>query len=257
MRLALGLPVGTLYAFLLVLARVSGLIAFLPVPGFRSAPGAIRAFLALAVTFALFPVWPDLLHPTPAIGDLVAWVFAEMGFGLAAGAAVGMLTDSFQMAMQILGLQAGYGYATTIDPTSQADAGVLQIMASLFTGLLFFALGFDRELFQVLAATFERFPAGSWAPSVASLDGLIRLGGGMFSLALRIAMPIAALLLLIDVALALLGRMQQQLQLLSVAFPVKMLVALVVLALTTPAMVRLFQTSAVRTMAALWNTLAR
>ena len=40
----------------------------------------------------------------------------------------------------------------------------------------------------------------------------------MLTTGLRLAMPVIALLLLLDVALALLGRMQQQLQLLSLAF---------------------------------------
>ncbi len=43
------------------------------------------------------------------------------------------------------------------------------------------------------------------------------------------ALPVVALLVMVDVALALLGRLNQQLQLLSLAFPAKMLIALVVL----------------------------
>ena len=45
----------------------------------------------------------------------------------------------------------------------------------------------------------------------------------------RLALPVVALLVMVDVALALLGRLNQQLQLLSLAFPAKMLTALVVL----------------------------
>ena len=45
-------------------------------------------------------------------------------------------------------------------------------------------------------------------------------------MALRLALPVVALLLMVDVALALLGRLNQQLQLLALAFPAKMLTAL-------------------------------
>ena len=45
----------------------------------------------------------------------------------------------------------------------------------------------------------------------------------------RLALPVVALLVMVDVALALLGRLNAQLQLLSLAFPAKMLTALVVL----------------------------
>ncbi len=252
--MTIGLPVSTLCAFLLVLARVSGLIAFLPVPGFSNAPSGIRAGLALAVAFALFPSWPNLPDTLPAFGQITAWVLAEAGFGLAMGLAIVFLTESFQIATQVLGLQAGYGYATTIDPNSQADAGVLQVITMLISGLLFMTLGLHREVFRILAASFTKFPAGSWVPAAASLDGVVRLGSGMFSLGLRLAMPVVALLLLLDVALAVSGRIQQQLQLLSLAFPLKMLAALALLAALAPVFARIFAASSERTLGALWQT---
>jgi flagellar biosynthesis protein FliR len=251
----LGLPVSTLLAFVLVLARVGGFVAFLPLPGFRNAPESIRAALALMLTLALFPVWPSVPNALPSIAELTAWGFTEAGFGLAVGLSVTFLTEAFQLGAQIVGLQAGYGYATSIDPTSQADSGVLQILTMLMTGLLMFSAGIDRELLRLLGASFIRFPAGSWAPSAASLDGLVRLGSGMFALGLRMAMPVIALLLLIDLSLALIGRMQQQLQLLSLAFPLKMLATLALLAVLTPLLARLFTTSAQGTLDTLWRSL--
>jgi flagellar biosynthetic protein FliR len=255
--MTLGLPLSTLYAFLLVLARVAGLIAFLPVPGFSNAPDMLRVCFAVAIAFALFPVWPNLPDAFPSIGELSAWALAEAGFGVAMGLAVAFLTEAFQVATQVLGLQAGYGYATTIDPNSQADAGVLQVVITLISGLLFLALGLDREVFRILAASFEKFPAGSWAPAAASLDGIVRLGSGMFSLGLRVAMPVVALLLLLDISLAVLGRMQQQLQLLSLAFPLKMLAALALLSVLAPVFARLFERSAERTLGTLWQVIGK
>jgi flagellar biosynthetic protein FliR len=55
------------------------------------------------------------------------------------------------------------------------------------------------------------------------------LGSLLFSTGVRLALPIVALLVMVDVALALLGRLNSQLQLLSLAFPAKMLTALLVL----------------------------
>jgi flagellar biosynthetic protein FliR len=75
----------------------------------------------------------------------------------------------------------------------------------------------------------------------------------MFSLGLRVALPVVALLLLIDVALALLGRMQQQLQLLSLAFPIKMMAALGLLTAIAPLLPKLFSAAASHTISALWR----
>jgi flagellar biosynthetic protein FliR len=249
--MTLGLPLPTMFAFMLVLARVAGLVAFLPIPGFKSAPNMIRVVFAMAIAFALFPVWPALPDRLPTFGELTVAAFAELGFGLAAGLAVAFLTESFQIAAQVLGVQAGYGFASTIDPSSQADSGVLQVMMTLVTGLLFFTTGVDGQLIRILAASFEKFPAGSWAPAAAGLDGIVRLGGEIFSTGVRVAMPVIALLVLIDIALALIGRMQQQLHLLSLSFPVKMLAAVSMLAVLAPVIARIFAAAAERTMATL------
>ena len=194
-------------------------------------------------------------NAAPSLARLVLWAFLEAGFGLTAGLSVAFLTEGFQVAAQMIGLQAGYGYSLTVDPTSQADAGILQVLMSLMSGLLFFALGLDRELIRALAFSFERFPAGAWHATAASLDGVLRLGSGMLNTGLRIALPVVTVLLLIDVALALLGRMQQQLQLLSLAFPIKMLATLAILVALAPLLPRIFAGAADRVFAGLWRGL--
>ena len=251
--MTLGLPLSTIFAFLLVLSRVGGLVAFLPVPAWRNAPMIFRAVLAFSVTIALFPAWPHLSDTLPAIGQLTVWAISEAGFGLVAGLAVALLTEGFQVGAQVLGMPAGFGYAQTIDPSSQADSSILQVIMMLTTGLLFFSLGIDSLLIRILAASFEKYPAGSWSLTAASLDRIIHLGSGMIALGLRVSLPVVALLMLIDVALALLGRMQHQLQLLSLAFPIKMMAALGLLCAMAPLMPKLFLGSASHTISALWR----
>lgn len=246
-------PLATIFSFLLVLARAGGLVVFLPVPGFRNAPDSVRIILALALAIAMFPAWPTPPSSDPSAGTVAAWIFCETGFGLAAGLAVAFLTEGFQIAAQSLGLQAGYGYAQAIDPNSQADSGVLQVFLSITTGLLFFTLGIDHGLIRLLAVSFEKFPAGRWTLTAGGADGVLKLGGSMLSTGFRLALPVTALLLLIDVALALMSRMQQQLQLLSLAFPVKMLTALGVLIALTPLIPKLMTSSADR----MFNALLR
>jgi flagellar biosynthetic protein FliR len=251
----LQISLGTLYAFLLVLARVSGFIVFLPIPGFRNTLDAVRVVLAVAITLALSPVWPALPNATPSLGQLTGWAFSEAGFGLAAGLAVAFLTETFQIAAQVAGFQAGYGFASTIDPNSEADSSVMQVLASLFTGLLFFTSDMHHQLIRVLAASFVKYPAGAWAPTVASLNGIVDLGGSMLSTGLRLALPVVALLMLIDFALALVGRVQQQLQLLSLAFPVKMAASLALLAALATVVPKIFDSAAEKTLAVLWKAL--
>jgi len=220
----------TVFGFVLVLARVSGAFIFVPLPGLSAGPEIARAMLAITFTLALAPRWPVVNLESPYIGALVVAVLAELALGLTIGVAVSVLSESFLMAGQIIGLQAGYAYASTVDPSTQADSGVLVVFAQLAAGLLFFTLGLDREIIRAFARSLDAFPAGSFALAPAGAEQILRLASGMFSVGLRLAMPAIALLLLVDLALALLGRLNAQLQLLVLAFPVKMMAAIALLA---------------------------
>jgi flagellar biosynthetic protein FliR len=226
MHADLTLNLATLYGFLLVLARVSGVIAFAPIPGLSAGPDAARVVLALALTMALFPVWPAPAVEGLVIGRLLGWLGAEAALGVTVGVAIAFLLEGIQMSAQIIGLQAGYSFASTVDPTTQADSTTLQLMAQLFAGSLFFALGFDRQVVHVLARSLESIPSGTYALALSSVEAIVRLGAGIFLTGLQLAVPVMALMLLLDIAFAVLGRLQMQLQLLSLSFAVKMLVAL-------------------------------
>jgi flagellar biosynthetic protein FliR len=224
------LEYSTLAAFLLVLARLGSMLAFVPIPGARSAAEPARVFLVLALCVAMHPVWPRIPATDIAGGTMLLWIAGECLFGTAVGVLVGFLSESLVFGAQAVALQAGFSYASTIDPGSQADSTVLQTAAQLSANLFFFAASADSLILRAFGRSLEIMPPGS--VSVGILDGLgvIGFGSEMLALGARLALPVAGLLLLTDITLALVGRLQAQLQLLSLAFPVKMLGALFLLA---------------------------
>jgi flagellar biosynthetic protein FliR len=225
----LTLSVGTLYAFLLVLARVGGALVFVPLPGLKGAPEPVRVGFAFAFTLALFGRWPAIDASDVTAVRLLVWAVSEAALGIAIGVSVAIVLEAFTLAAQVLGLQAGYAYASTIDPNTEADSGILLVLSQLVAGMLFFSLGLDREILRLFALSLEKVPLGAYAPGPLAAETLIKLGSGLFSIGVRLALPVVALLVMVDVALALLGRLNAQLQLVSVAFPAKMLTALLVL----------------------------
>lgn len=229
MRGELVLPLGAVYGFLLVLARVAGTFVFVPLPGAQGVAEPARVVLSLGLTVALAPWWPAV-DRVPGLGQLAGLLILEAALGMMAGLVVEFLSGALRVSAQVVGLQAGYAYASMVDPQTQADSGILLIVAQLTSGLLFFAVGLDREVIRTLARSLERHPPGAWAPTVSCAQTIVELAGGMFSTGVRLALPAAALLVLVDIALALLGRLHAQLQLLTISFPVKMLAALAVLA---------------------------
>ena len=226
MHAELTLNFSLLYGFLLVLARVSGVIVFVPIPGISAGTDSSRIVLAVTLTIALFPVWPTPAIEGPVVGTLLGWMATEAAFGLTIGVAVAFLLEGVQMGAQMIGLQAGYSFASTVDPNTQADTTSLQLVAQLLAGSLFFAFGFERQVLRILAKSFESLPGGIYTLSSSIVGAITRLGSVIFVTGLQLAAPVLALLLLLDIAFAVLGRLQTQLQLLSLSFSFKMLVGL-------------------------------
>src|SRR6202163_5018295 len=102
------------------------------------------------------------------------WMRAEAGMGLAVGLAASFLTEGFQMGAQIISLQAGYSFATTVDPTSGADSGVLLTIAQTTAGLLFFATGMDRQILLIFGHSLISHPPGQLNVSPAIVTMLIQ-----------------------------------------------------------------------------------
>ena len=223
------LPLSAVYAFLVVMARVAGALTFVPIPGASGVPEPARIMLVLSFTMALYPLWPAV-PPNPGIGLLTGWLLSEAALGLTIGMVVGFLSEAFLVCGQMVGLQAGYSYASTIDPNTQSDSTVMSLFAQSASSLLFFALGLHREVFRIFARSLETLPPGAFTIKMVTAEAVIRMGSTIFTTGFRLALPVVALLVMIDVSLALLGRINAQLQLLTLAFPAKMMTALAVLA---------------------------
>jgi len=218
----------TLLGFLLTLARVAGVFVFVPMPGASGLINPARAILALGLTIALYPLWPHITA-YPSAGTMVMWVIVEAALGIGIGLAVSFVTEAFLVGAQAMSLQAGYAFASTFDPNTQADSGVVVVLMQVVAGLLFFTTGLDREVIRIFARSMETYPAGSFVLTRGAAAQLLAMGSTIFSTGLRLALPIIAVMVMIDISLALLGRVNAQLHLTIVAFPVKMLMFLTLL----------------------------
>ncbi len=246
----LHLSAGTVMSFALVLTRVGGAVSFVPLPGLTSTPAAGRAALALAITMALYPAWPAASGGPSDAGDFVVCIASEVAFGVTVGLAVALLNEAFVLASQIFGLQAGYGYASMVDPGTEADASILQVFSHLVSAFLFFAVGLHREVIRVFVLSLSAHPPGSYEIAPLTVEKILGLGSLMFTVAVRLALPVVGLLTLADLSLALLGRINASLQLLMLAFPLKMLASVLMLAALAPALPNLYMMAAAAMLAA-------
>ena len=226
------IPITWLVNVVLLLARTAGLVVFVPMPGMRQFPAQPKIVLALMLTILLAPLgWGhssiDILGGADTVWKLTGWILAETIFGLAVG--VALLLEAFGLAAQILGFQAGYSYVNMVDPTTQVDASILNVLLALMGSMLFFAFDLHLHLVRALATSLENWPLGHFETRPADAMLVIQLGSAVLETAVRAAFPVMAVLLLIDITLGLLNQVNSRLQLLTLAFPAKIIGAVALL----------------------------
>jgi flagellar biosynthetic protein FliR len=231
----------TLFGFLFTLARTAGVFAFLPLAVFRAMPEAAKIVLSLAFTLLLRSDWKAPAGLETSIARIVWGLANEMALGLAIGLALAIVLETFQFAAQEVSLAAGLGYASTIDPSSGADSTVLLTTASLLAGLFFFVSGADRVFVHALAGSLRLAPPESFAPRRSWAIAMGGFAASIFSVGLRLAGPVIGLVLLADFSLAVLGRVQSQLHLMSLTMPVKLAATMLLAALTVGLQPHIFE----------------
>jgi flagellar biosynthesis protein FliR len=217
---------GTLVGFLLTLARTGTALTFLPIPGYQGLINVARIALIVGITLCLFPFWPASADLTANPASIVRAVLSEASLGLVLGLAIAFLAETFQLAAQFISMQTGFSFASTIDPSTQADTGVFQVLSQLTSGFLFFAFGIHHQLIRMIALSFSSINARPAAFSAASFAAITHFTSSMIVTSFRLAMPAVALLLLTDICLSVLSRIQAQVHLLQLAFPAKICLSL-------------------------------
>jgi len=226
------IPLAALIPFGLLLCRTSVFLALIPMPGIRNSMEMQRLLLAVLLAALLTPFAPAM--PLPTLGQFAIFALSEAGLGAALGLTIAVMQEGIQLGAQFIGLQAGFAYASTIDPASEADSAILQVLLTLASSLAFLALGLDTVFFRFLFGSAQLLPPGSWSPTHSHVTALLSLFPPLFTDAIRVALPVVAVLLVVDISLALFSRLQPQLQLLTLSFPLKMLASIATAAACSP-----------------------
>jgi hypothetical protein len=107
--------------FVLVVARLSGLVIASPIFGHGLVPARVRAGLVGVLALALAPVVPaPHLDPATPAWTLAGLVALEGVIGVCLGFVAQLIFAGVQLGGQVAGIQVGFGIANVIDPTSQA-----------------------------------------------------------------------------------------------------------------------------------------
>ena len=222
-----------LVTFVLVLARVSGLVMTAPIFGTSEVPGRVRAFLAITLAFLITPLQANPASAMPATAvDLGIVLVTELIVGLTLGLGITLLFSGIQIAGQVISQIAGVQLADVINPTFDSSVPIFSQVLFYVTLAVFVVTGGHRQVMEALLDTFVSMPPGKAILSNTLVEEFTNLITQSFVLGIRAAAPTMTALLLATLVLALLSRTLPQLNLMAVGFGFSSLVTLGTLSVT-------------------------
>jgi flagellar biosynthetic protein FliR len=221
-------------AFFLVLARVSPLFVVAPLFSAKELPKQVRGIAAVGLAIGLAGVASHGQQIPTAPIQVAALAVEQVLVGLILSFTVGALLAAVQTAGGLADIVSGFSFGATVDPINGNQGGVFSELYALVGVMLFIAIGGDAWVLHGLARTFDLVPLTA-SPHLGSLLNAAELSvSTLFVSAIEVAAPVLLALLVTDVALGMVSRVVPQLNMLSVAFPLKIGVALLVVAAALP-----------------------
>lgn len=216
----------------LELARITGLIIITPIP-WEVAPQRVKAamvmFLALIVHSMEAPA-VDLGGPL----DTAVLLFTEFVIGAAMGFVVRLAVSVAEIAGTTVAPIIGFGAASIFDPNTGEQDSILTRLFRQFYILLALVVGAHRIILGSLVTSFRELPVGSAVHLENGAAFFIQLSSHALSSGVRLALPLLAILLMVQLALAFVSRAAPSMQIFSIGFAVLLATGAVVLYLTVP-----------------------
>jgi len=212
----------------LALVRISGVVLFAPFFSSNALPVRTKAVFVLAVAYLLAPVVASL--PSARAEVTFTAILGELAVGLVYGLSLALLNEMLLFAGQIAGVQFSFSLVNLMDPSSPIETPLLGEIFQLMGTLVLLAAGLDRILLASLVRSFRAVPLGTYALAPVTGLAIVRAAGGVFVAALELAAPVLAATMLVEIAVALMGRLSPQLPVMNLTVPMKTLTGFVVLA---------------------------
>jgi flagellar biosynthetic protein FliR len=219
----------------LLIVRPGALMLGSPAFGGTHAPATVKIGLTLLLALTLAPL---VSVPGGQSGVGVAAVIArEMAIGLAFAMAMRALVAAAEFGGHLIGFQMGLSYSAIVDPQSGVRNNLLAMLYANIAVVVFLLTNAHHAFLRALADSYVALPIGPGSPGPSLAGAVTQLLGLVFSFGARLAAPVVVVLVLAEIAMALVARSAPALNLTAVGAPVRIIAGLILLGIVAPAAV--------------------
>ncbi|MEY8762345.1 MULTISPECIES: fused FliR family export protein/FlhB family type III secretion system protein [Clostridium] len=236
--------INTLYFTALILVSIRMFCFFMMVPIFfpNGTPNIVKVGLALVMAYILLPgIDYSAVNNIDSTIPFVYNCVNEAAAGLTLGFLVSLCFTAFRIAGSYMDLQVGLSLMSMFDPNSESTSTLLERLMYWFSMVVFLAVDGHHMLIKSLIGSFDTIKLGSFMLSQGSITLIIKAFITYFSIAVKIAVPILIIMLVVNLTMALIARTVPQLNIMILGLPIQILVGMASFCVALPIFLQLME----------------
>ncbi len=229
------LTVQLLLAFLLIMFRVLAMMLTAPVLSRTEIPMMVKIGFAGIISFTLYDYvisgGSNLIPTNPWLLSFV--IFFEILMGAILGMLASLFFDGIATFAHLAGVQMGGSASNIFEPSLNTGANPIAIFYLYASLSVFLLLNGFYNLFEILSKSYEIMPIGTLDFNYAGLaTNYLTIFSGIFMLALKLMMPLLAVMTVTDVFVAMVAKVLPQANIYFLIMPNKLILGMIVMSLT-------------------------
>jgi len=217
--------------FMLLFFRFAALFIAVPIFSHQNIPMTMKAAMAFFFAIVFYSSMPPL-QIAITLPSIILAVLSEFMLGLVVGVVLQLAYNVITLAGGIISFMMGFSLASAIDPQTGVSMPIISQFLSLIGLMVLLSLNLHHWVILFVDSSLHVVPLGGFLMSENIFHYIIKATSNMFLVGLMIAFPIIALSWLADVIFGMLMKTMPQFNLLVIGFPIKIMVAFVVLIAT-------------------------
>ncbi len=225
--------------FLLLFFRFAGLFIMVPLFSHTSIPITVKTSIAFVFSVLFFSNMPPLQLEVTTVNVILA-ILSEFLLGFTVGLMLQLVMNIMTFAGIQISFIMGFSMSSVIDPQSGISMPIISNILALLALMIFLALDGHHVVLLFVNDSLREVALGGFMLKEEVFDYMLKATTNMFVVGFMIAFPIIALSLLADIIFGMLMKTMPQFNLLVIGFPIKIMVAFVVIIATLATFMGIF-----------------
>lgn len=219
----------------LIFLRISSAFVSAPFFGNKIIPVVSKLFISMVISYIIFlSTDHSAIKDVPTGWMLLIFSVKEVVTGLIIGFALQFVFFGVSYAGTLIGFDVGLNLAEVFNPSEEVNSNVIGEILYFTALMIFLIINGHHYLIRALQQSFNVIGIGMFSFTEPLYQTLIKLAGGVFIIAVKIATPIIISFFLVNIAEGIISRMIPNMQVFFVTQPLKLGLGLLMLGLISP-----------------------